>query len=144
MTSQRVRAGNRWQLAAIWVAVAGYSWLTTQLRPFTVPVYIAVGVPALVLLGLWVYRSRSGRALADREARPPTSSLAIWAALIGALAAWELAAYVSSPRHAHPTLSSIFDYITGSHPTRAVVFGIWIFLGWQIFLGRSRAERGSL
>lgn len=65
----------------------------------------------------------------------------MWAALVGALAAWELAAYQASPRHDHPTLSSIADDITRGHPARAVVFGLWLGLGLHLFARGDRPER---
>jgi hypothetical protein len=65
----------------------------------------------------------------------------VWAALVGALAVWELAAYVASPRQGHPTLSSISDDITSGHPARAVVFAVWVLLGLHLFARGARPER---
>ena len=67
-----------------------------------------------------------------------------WSALIGALAVWELAAYVASPRQGHPTLSSISDDITSGHPARAVVFALWLLLGLRLFAGTASPEKGGV
>lgn len=123
-----------WQAPTVLVAGAGYAWWATALHPFSALIYVAVGLPVPLLMALWWQRSRSRVGGYDREGQPPGRSLAVWAALLGALVAWELFAYVSSPRAAHPTLSSMSDYITGSHPARAVVFGLWLVLGGRIFL----------
>jgi hypothetical protein len=129
------RSGSR--LLSI-LLVVGYSWLATGLRAFTIPVDVAVGVPTLILLGLSWHRSRLGRVEADR---PPRSSLMVWAALLGALALWELIAYVASPRQDHPTLSSISDDITSGHPARAVVFALWLVLGLHLFARGASPEK---
>ncbi len=121
------------------IAVIVYAWFSTGLRPFTVPIDVAVGIPVLIVLGVSWRGSRLG-ALSPPEPRPARSGLVVWASLTGALAAWELAAYVASPRHAHPTLSSISDDITSGHPARAVVFAVWVVLGWYVFVPRPGKE----
>jgi hypothetical protein len=123
------------------IVVAGYSWWATGLRPFTLPIEVAVGIPVLILLVLSWHRSRLGAVPAELQRRPPWSGLVAWGVLFGALVAWELAAYVASPRHAHPTLSSITDSITSAHPARALVFALWVLLGFTLFL--RRGHRGT-
>lgn len=123
------------------MVVMGYSWLATGLRPFTIPIDAAVGAPALLLLGFSWHRSRLGGVRADQRPRPPRSSVIVWAALVGTLAAWELVAYTASPRQDHPTLSSIADDITSGHPARAVVFALWLGLGSHLFALGGRRER---
>jgi hypothetical protein len=125
------------------VVVVAYSWFASGLRAFTLPVDLAVGIPVVLLLGLSWWRSGLGRTPVELQTRPNTRGMAVWAALIGVLAAWELAAYLSSPRHAHPTLSSISDSVTSGHAARAVVFGLWIIVGWRVFLPRSQTSRSS-
>jgi len=53
-------------------------------------------------------------------------SAAIWLVLVVATVAWELAAYFSSPRSAHPTLSVIADNVMSVQPGRALVFALWL------------------
>lgn len=140
MAEARVGGRLYWGLL-VGVAVIAYAWLSTGLRPFTVPIDVAVGVPVLILLGVSWRRSRLG-APSWPERRPARSGLVVWASLIGALAAWELAAYLLSPRRAHPTLSSISDDLTSGHPTRALVFAIWVVLGWIVFVSKRGFEAG--
>jgi hypothetical protein len=116
------------------VVVIVYSWFSTGFRAFTIPIDIAVGAPVLAVLGLSWQRSRLGRVPPELLYRPPRSGWAVWAALTAVLTGWELAAYIASPRHAHPTLSSISDDITSGHPARAFVFALWLLLGWGLFL----------
>jgi uncharacterized membrane protein len=59
---------------------------------------------------------------------------ATWIGLVAVLLAWELTAYFSSPRHDHPTLSTVADYIMSSHPGRAAMFALWLALGWLLFV----------
>jgi hypothetical protein len=140
MTSNHGGGRSGWRLLSM-IVLLGYSWLATGLRAFTIPIDVAVGVPTVILLGLSWHRSRLGRVPSDQRPRPPRSSLIVWAALIGALALWELAAYVSSPRQDHPTLSSISDDITSSHPARAVVFALWLVLGLHLFARGASPEK---
>ena len=62
-------------------------------------------------------------------------SAAIWLVLVVATVAWELAAYFSSPRSAHPTLSVIADNVMSVQPGRALVFALWLALGWILVRG---------
>jgi hypothetical protein len=48
-----------------------------------------------------------------------------------------------SPRHAHPTLSSIGDQIMGSHEGRAAMFFLWLAVGWSLFVRRAPALLGA-
>ncbi len=136
-TTRRPRVDWRLPFA---IVVAGYSWWATGLRPFTLPIEVAVGIPVLILLVLSWRRTRLGAVPAELQRRPPRSGLVAWGALFGALVAWELAAYVASPRQAHPTLSSITDSVTSTHPARALVFAVWVLLGLSLFLRRDRPE----
>ena len=122
------------------ILVAGYSWLATGLRAFTIPIDVAVGIPVVIVLDSSWRRSRLGGVPPALQHRPPRRGVAGWAALTAALTAWELAAYKSSPRRAHPTLSSISDNITSGHPARALVFALWLLLGWGFFLRPARPE----
>ena len=53
---------------------------------------------------------------------------------------WELVALFSSPREEHPTLSTITDEIMSVHPGRALVFALWLALGW-LLVTSPRIER---
>ena len=114
--------------AAAVAAVVLYAWWASALRPFSWAALVAVvgaGVAAVAL--------GARRRDAPGSATPPPS-LGVagalgWVALWGALAAWELAAYVQHPRGDHPTLSSLADDVLGSHPARALAFLAWLALG---------------
>lgn len=140
MKSKHGGSRSGWRLLSL-IVILGYSWLATGLRAFTIPIDVAVGVPTVILLGFSWRRSGLGRVRSDQRDRPPRSSLLVWSALVGALALWELVAYVSSPRQNHPTLSSISDDITSGHPARAVVFALWLVLGLQLFARGASPER---
>jgi hypothetical protein len=42
------------------------------------------------------------------------------------LAAWQLVAYLQSPRHEHPTLSSLTNAVLSSQPARTAAFILWL------------------
>jgi hypothetical protein len=114
-----------------------YSWGAAALRPFTWPENVAVALP--VLLGLaylvagWRQRGRGEPSTDSEHARTRRLAGATWIGLVAVLLAWELAAYFSSPRQDHPTLSTVADDIMSSHPGRAAMFGLWLALGWLLF-----------
>ncbi len=126
------------------VVVGAYCWFATDLRPFTAPIDAAVAVPSLIVAGL-AFRPQSAAGVgtrtsmgADREAAKWRDA-APWAVLFGLLAAFEVAAYFSSPRRDHPTLSSIADSLMNTHPGRAAEFALWLLLGWALLLRRAPA-----
>jgi hypothetical protein len=97
------------------------AWWVTGLRPFTDPPLLIVpasGVAAMVA---------GSRLLAPRGSGAiPGGRLRVWAVLVGALAAWQLAAFVQRPRQEHPTLSSLANTLFESHPVRAAAFMLWL------------------
>ncbi len=124
--------------AVVLVLVAVYSGLTAALRPFTAPMEAAIGLP---ILGMAVVAASGRRTLRPRAteeaapAMPVTWSVAWpWLVLFGALAGWELLAYLSSPRRDHPTLSSMVGVVLDSYPGRAALIAAWLSLGWALFL----------
>jgi len=122
---------------AVPVAVAlAYAWVAAGLRPFTLPMDTAVAVPVIVVLGIsWRRPGPAGGTRAGAEASPlPRRGLAVWIGLVGLLATWQLIAFMSSPRHDHPTLSSIAGAVMGTHPGRAAMFAVWLEIGWVLFL----------
>lgn len=129
--------------AAIIAGALVYSWFAAGFRPFTWPENLAVAI--VVLLGLvvvarWWGWSRRVEHPESERAGARRFAGAVWVGLVAVLVAWELTAYFSSPRHDHPTLSTIADDIMSSHPGRTVMFGLWLALGWLLF-ARSSRER---
>lgn len=101
--------------------VLAYGWWATALPPFALASTVAVvgaGVAAMVV------GSRYRRPPA--EARPRVADVAIMVVLLGALAAWQLAAYLQHPRNQHPTLSSLTNMALDAHPVRALAFTVWL------------------
>lgn len=135
--------------ALVLVAVVVCCGAAAVLRPFTVPVEVAVAVAIAGTAGLAAAGRPGPRPPAMEEAapaRPPTWANAWpWLALFGALAGWELAAFFSSPRHDHPTISSMLAEVINSYPGRAALIAAWLSLGWVLFLrpGRSGGRPGS-
>jgi hypothetical protein len=133
MESLRSRQRPRWLVALVVVGLAGYSWVAAGLRPFTIPEEVMVAIPALLVF-----------AAAWRPTREPPPvrwsgvSVALWLGLVVIAVGWELLAYFSSPRHDHPTLSVIADEIMSVHPGRALLFLLWLVLGW-LFVRSPRA-----
>ncbi len=122
------------------VAVVGtYCWFSADLRPFTIPIDVAVAVPSVVVAALVWGRPGSTASMAADRKEGRWRGAAPWAVLFGLLAAFEVTAYVSSPRRDHPTLSSIADSLMNTHLGRAAVFALWLLLGWALFLRRGAA-----
>jgi hypothetical protein len=104
-----------------------YSWVAAGRRPFTTTQEVMVVIPAIGVL--LVALLRPSRPAPRPDAR---ASLAVWLALAAVALAWQLAAYFSSPRRDHPTVSSIADDIMSNRPGRAFVFLLWLALGWSL------------
>jgi hypothetical protein len=122
-----------------------YSWIAAGLLPFTKPEELMVALPVIpvaVLALFWRATPAAESATVGPDgASPPLRGTAVWVVLLGALVAWELAAYASTPRDDHPTLSSITDSIMSTHPGRAAVFALWLALGVALAFGRAREGR---
>lgn len=112
--------------------VAAYSWIAAGLRPFTLGEEVLVAVPGLVCLAAAIWTGTTHTDAGDATRR---GSAAIWLLLVVAAVGWELTAYFSSPRSAHPTLSVIADNIMSVQPGRALVFALWLALGWVLVRG---------
>jgi hypothetical protein len=115
-----------------------FSWIAAGLRPFTQPENAAVAVPALIVLAVSWRRSDFGKS--DAPIRPSGRGIGVWATLLILLTMWELAAYASSPREKHPTLSSIIDTLMSVHVGRAASFFGWLLVGWGLFLRPKRVR----
>ena len=127
MRLARSDSHSQWFVALVVVAAAIYSWIAAGFRPFTVAEEIMVAIPALVVF-----------AAAWRPSRAPAAvqwsrvSIACWLGLVALAVGWELLAYFSKPRDDHPTLSVIADEIMSVHAGRALMFLLWLALGWLL------------
>ena len=139
---RRTWGSARTRLMVVGVAVGlVYSWIAAGLLPFTKPEELAVAVPVLPVVVLALCWKGPAPTEVAGEPAPAQRGTAVWVVLLGALVAWELAAYASTPRDDHPTLSSIADTIMSTHPGRAVIFALWLVLGAALAFGRTREVR---
>lgn len=143
-TSRPIVTTNR-MAGALLVAVAlGLAVATSFTTPFTVPADEVVGAGFVVLGAILVVQWRWSKAPPVLARQPMTGPdgrsrrwgwrWAVWLAPVAAVVAFELFNYTQLPRHAHPTLSSLLDSLTASHPGHAVAFAGWLAFGW--FLAR--------
>ena len=132
------RLERRGSMMFVVALVALYSWVAAGLRPFTLSQEALVAIPAV--LALILAMRTPGTRRADTPDAPSRGSAAIWIGLVVLTAFWELNAYFSSPRSAHPTLSVIADDVMSVRPGRALVFFLWLALGYA-FVRSSRAPR---
>ena len=130
------RLERRGSTIIVVAAVAAYSWVAAGLRPFTLAEEVLVAIPAVLALVLAMRPSETVRT--DSADAPTRGSAAVWIGLVVLATGWELWAYFSSPRSAHPTLSVIADNVMSVRPGRALVFALWLALGWVLVRG-SRA-----
>jgi hypothetical protein len=59
-------------------------------------------------------------------------AVAGWVVIIGVLLAWQGLALVYAP--AWPTMSDIFRTFMRPLVGRIVLFGLWLWLGWHLFI----------
>jgi hypothetical protein len=102
------------------VAVVAYAWWVTSLPQFHTGTTVAVVGAGAVAIA-WGLRRQTGPREPARA-----DGLVVWALLAGALAAWQLLAYLREPRSEHPTLSSMADGALAASPVRALAFVGWL------------------
>jgi hypothetical protein len=124
--------------AGLIAGATAYSWIAAGFHPFTWPMRLATAVPIVLVLALgWRGPNRDR---AEPRRRTHRVGLWVWAALLVLLMVWELIAYLGSPRHDHPTLSSIAETVMSTQATRALVFAAWLGVG-AVLLGRPARVR---
>ncbi len=115
-----------------------YAVAASYTRPFTLG---ADAVTAVPLLGAAVVVALGAARAGARGAGDPRTGVAggsgpwwrVWLVLGAAVVAWELYCYVSGPRPAYPTLSSLLDKPSDAHRAgKAAAFGAWLSLGWYL------------
>ena len=120
------------------LAAAVYSWVAAGYRPFTTAEEVMVAIPAIVV---FVTAWRPSRPVSARAADGWSRvSVVLWLGLVVVAVGWELSAFFSSPREDHPTLSVIADDIMSVHAGRALMFLLWLTLGW-LLVKRPRTDR---
>ena len=140
----------RWWLVTAIVAAVAYALLASFTRPFTLPADIVTAVPLVAGAVAVGWRIRQTARVGTPEAvgaGAASTNLGktawpaewgrrwiAWVIVSVAAGCWELYCYVSSPRSAHPTFSSLLDTVDATRPGKIVVFALWLALGW--FLAR--------
>lgn len=117
-------------LPVLVVAVLGWSWFVTGLAPFAASTTVAVlasGLAATLAGARWWDRPDGAPQLTLAAAWP-------WAAVAAALGAWQLAAFVQSPRDDHPTISALTNAALDGRVVRTSAFAAWILVA--AWLGR--------
>lgn len=128
-----VRVSRGPLLMRAWLA-AGilYAWIVGSFTRYSWPATVAV-------IGLAVIVVAIGRRGPLRPRQDPGSlprpGMALWAGLITAGSAWELAAFLQQPSlrtasYAHPTISALTDPLFASHAGRSAVLAVWLAIGW--------------
>jgi hypothetical protein len=128
------------------VAVAGvYAWWATGLSSFTALSYLAVAMPAaLVLVATVTRRSRVRATDAPSVASPRRASrdTIAWAVLTaGAVGLEAVGLALGGRSRSVPTLSDVTDRLIAPHPVRALAFLGWLALG---FLAVGAASRRAV
>ncbi len=118
-------------IAVAALGIVAYAWWVTGLEPFSVlatGAVVGAGVAAAVFGHLRLPRHRPVTGGAARRAAVR------WSAVVAALAAWQLVAWLQEPRAEHPTLSSLANAALDARPVRAAAVAAWL-LG-AAWLGR--------
>jgi hypothetical protein len=117
--------------------IAAYAWFATGLAPFRALAYVVVGLPILVVGGLYVIEGSfaKGRSVVshdDRE-RALTESLSRvtpWLLVILGAVILETVGLLLGGRSSRvPTLSTMVDHLLGTHGLRCVLFLLWLAVG---------------
>lgn len=111
------------------IVLVAFAVVVASVRSFTWPALVLTAIAGIVVLVLASRRSADAGPITRRQ------GIGLWAVLAGAVLAWELLAYLQSPRDDHPTISSMLDALEAHRPLRAA-----LFIGWAL-LGRELARR---
>ena len=104
------------------LALFAYGWWATGVAPFS-------GRATVAVLGAGAAAMVAGRLLLPARgpaAGAPARAVVTWALLAAAVAAWQLAAWLSTPRDEHPTLSSMTNEVLDARPVRALALAAWV------------------
>ncbi len=129
--------GSPATLAGIGVGAvtAGYAWWVTGVPPFTTRAYIAVAVPALLLIlaALIGPSSRRDKMTSPTAPEGPHGVPRVfpWVILLLlALALEGVGLALGGRSHAVPTLSTVIDHAMSQHISRFFLLCFWLTAGW--------------
>lgn len=114
--------------AGLAVALAYGAW-AVSLQPFSGVATVAVVAGGCIAM---VAGAITGRSPAHPAAALGMRDVAPWAAMVGAVAGWQLAAYLQEPRDDHPTLSSLANAVLDPSPARALACALWLVGAWAL------------
>ena len=134
------------QLLTVGGAVV-YSLIAADTTPFTIGADLATALPLVAFVAAvvvsWygprrVRAHRPSRAQVGHPYRP-------WVVLYVVFVAWELFNYLArGSRASHPTFSSMTDAVDRFYGLKALLFLVWLTLGWTIVrLGSGRASAAA-
>jgi hypothetical protein len=123
----RARLARPAAVATLALALAGYAWWATALRPFTLP-----SLAATLAGGLLFIITGSRFRAAPEASTQATAGAVVWAVLLLLLVVWELIAFLQYPRADHPTLSHLANMVLDDHPVRALAFLIWLLFAMDL------------
>ncbi len=111
-----------------------YAWWATAVPPFTARAYVAVGLPAVLLLVVAVLdpspAPKDPPADVPRASRPAGRHSFPWLLVILVAAGLEAAGLALGGRSAGvPTLSTVVDHALAWHAVRFVLFCVWLAAG---------------
>jgi len=131
------RSSSRLVLVVL-LAVCGYSWWFTGLRPFTTTAYLALGLPVVALVAVMVIASRlpdhvSAEHLERHQSNVPALNLhrlLPWVTILLIAIGLEVAGLALGGRSKSvPTVSTVIDHALAWHGVRFLLFGAWLTLG---------------
>ena len=144
--SMRRPTSNELPLALAGGFVAGvavYAWWATGVPPFTLRAYIAVGVPALVLLLVATIGPATGRvtvtpATVSSWAHRPRRVFPWLILFMLAVALESVGLALGGRSQAVPTVSTVIDHALSQHVVRFILFCVWLAAGWTPLLRTMR------
>lgn len=130
---------------AVPIGVAAYAYWATGLRPFTVPAYVAVGIPVAAVTAVVVAMDTPDRT-GDRRLHPArdVTLRRVMPWLLGALLALALegvALALGGRSAAVPTLSTVVDHALAWHAVRLALFCAWLLIGSIPLISTLRGRR---
>jgi hypothetical protein len=113
--------------AAAGLGLAAYAWWAVGLPGFSIALTVAIVTPGILAVALGTLGKP--RWLARRCHHPQRRpGMAVWVALVAAMATLQLAAYLQHPRHDYPTVSSLANTALDPRPVRAAAFLAWLVI----------------
>lgn len=127
-------------IVAVLVSVA-YSWFAAGTKPFTLGANLASAIAFVPMAAAAFFsfrRMRQARRLGGefRGRQEAYEALEPWLLVVGLLILWELVTYFAGfggHREEFPTLSVLYNIAASLRPTKAVLFLLWLGLGWVLF-----------